>query len=123
MKVDHFISAGNSVILDINLGWNFQWEKLDSIAAKHPATCFLPIILECSHETCIERIRKRHNSKADYYDPPEIYLEQEKIRKIWRFLAELARPDLLRIDAEKDQETTYQDLRRIIEEKMGAVKA
>ena len=38
---------GLSVILDVNLGWPFQWDWLDAIRARRPNVRVLPIVFRC----------------------------------------------------------------------------
>ena len=91
---EEFIQSGVSTILDLTMGWAFQWRQVDGIVGRHPQTRFLPILLHCPHETCIARIRQRYEAAPERYDPPEVYLTEPKILAIWEYLEGLDRPDV-----------------------------
>ena len=61
---EEFIRSSASVILDLTLGWDFQWRKLDGILERHPRTLFLPVVLRCPHELCMERLEARSQGDA-----------------------------------------------------------
>ena len=54
---EEFVRSGVSAVLDLTMGWEFQWQHVDTIARSCPRTTVLPIILHCPHEVRIERIR------------------------------------------------------------------
>ena len=74
-----FLASGVSTILDLNLGWAFQWECLDAIAREQPDAVLLPILLRCAHAICLEPIRRRHAERPDRYDPPEVFTTDERM--------------------------------------------
>ncbi len=43
---DEFLRSGLSAVLDLNLGWAFQWRQLDTITDRNPGVMLMPIILE-----------------------------------------------------------------------------
>jgi predicted kinase len=104
---EEFIQSGASVILDLTMGWEFQWRHADGIVRRYPQTLFLPVILRCPYETCIERIRQRHAANPDYYDPPELYRSEPKIRGVWEYLDRLNRPDVHFVDAGRPFDEVY----------------
>ncbi len=108
-----------SVILDINLGWRFQWKKLDTIVEKNAGMNFLPILLEADRSTCMERIRERYSSDSTSYDPPALYKNNEKIEKVREFIEALDRPDIHRIDANLDFETVYEFVLELVKRDDG----
>ena len=108
---EEFIQSGVSVILDLTMGWEFQWRHVDSIVWRYPQTLFLPVILRCSYETCIERIRQRHATSPAYYDPPELYQTEPKILRVWEYLDRLTRPDVHFVDAARPQDEVYEAVR------------
>ena len=65
---DDFLRSGVSTILDLNMGRAFQWQQVDAIARAHPEAVFLPIVLRCPREVCLERITLRHAERPDQYD-------------------------------------------------------
>ncbi len=95
-----YIKNGSSVILDITLGWEFHWREIDKILEKYPQCSFLPIILDCEHERCIERVRTRfENRTEDRQREPEFYKEEKKVVDQWTFLKNLDRKEVNLVDA------------------------
>src|SRR5438093_13728712 len=41
---EEFLRSGMSAILDLNMGWAFQWQDLDAIKERQPEILFSPII-------------------------------------------------------------------------------
>ena len=111
---EEFIQSGVSAILDLTLGWEFQWQHVDSIARRYPQTLFLPVILRCPHEKCIERIRQRHEANPEYYDPPELYMTEPKILRIWEFLVRLNRPNIHFVDAGRPHNEVYEEVKEYV---------
>lgn len=89
---DDALQAGVSLILDINLGWPFQWEQLERLGEQYPTTVILPMLLRCPHAICLERISARHAARPDYYHSPELFTIQQSIRDEWTFLQQLHHP-------------------------------
>lgn len=109
---EEFVQSEMPVILDMTMGWAFQWQKVDDILARYPHTRFLPIILRCPLETCIERVRQRHAVNPDYYDPPEVYTTEPKNRAIWAYLLQLDRPSGVHfVDAGRPFEEVYEKVK------------
>ncbi len=108
---EEFIQLGVSTILDLTMGWEFQWQHVDSIVRRYPQTSFLPVILRCPHEECIKRIRQRHEANPEHYDPPELYLTEPRILRIWEFLVRLNRPGIRFVDAGRPHDEVYGEVR------------
>ncbi len=108
---EEFIQSGVSVILDLTMGWKFQWRRVDDIVRRYPQTLFLPVILRCPYETCIERIRQRHAASPAHYDPPELYQTEPKILKVWGYLDRLNRSDVHFVDAGRSPDEVYEAVR------------
>lgn len=106
---DGFLGAGVSTILDLNLGWEFQWRQLERLRADHPEAMVLPIVLRCSREVCLARIQRRHEDAPDVWGPPERYLANAAIVGVWDYHERLERPDARFIDAERSQEQVFSD--------------
>src|SRR5690242_11822627 len=49
---EELVESGVSTILDLTMGWAFQWQHLDGIRERHPEILFLPIILRCPRDIC-----------------------------------------------------------------------
>ena len=111
---EEFIQSRVSTILDVTMGWEFQWQHVDGIAQRYRQALLLPIILRCPYERCIERIRQRHVMDPERFDPPELYLTEPKILRIWDFLGELNRPNIHFVDADRPHNEVYEDVREYI---------
>lgn len=110
-----FVQSGTPVILDMTMGWAFQWQKVDDILERHHQTRFLPIVLRCPLETCCERVRQRYADNPEYYDPPEIYTTEPKNRAIWEYLSQLNRPSEVHfVDADRPFEEVYVEVRSCV---------
>ena len=111
---EDLIQSGVSAILDLTMGWEFQWQHVDSIIHRYPKMVFIPIILRCPHATCIERTQQRHRANPEHYDPPEIYETEPKNRSIWKFLARLDRSDIHWVDVDRSYDKVYEEVREYI---------
>jgi predicted kinase len=111
---EEFLQTGISVILDVNMGWAFQWQHLDSIRERHQEVFFFPIILRCSKETCIERIQERYSEDSIHNIPPELYEKEPKHRRIWNFINQLDRPGIYRVDASRTQDEVYDEIKQLL---------
>ena len=111
---EEFVQSAVSVILDINMGWEFQWRLIDEISQRHPSVEFLPIILRCPKEVCLDRIRLRHEARPEYYTAPEMFETEPKHAKIWKFLANLNRPEIRFVDGDRSVKDVYEEIREHI---------
>lgn len=109
---EDFIRASATVILDLTLGWDFQWRKLDGILERHPQTLFLPVVLQCPHELCMERLEARHRTMPEVYAPPSYFRNEPKVRSIWNTLQGLNRPDVHFVDASGDEDQVYTQVKQ-----------
>jgi thymidylate kinase len=75
---------------------------------------FLPVILRCPRDQCIERVRRRYEAHPERYDPPQRYVAEPKILSIWEFLESLDRPDVHLVDASGPQNRVYEGVREYI---------
>jgi hypothetical protein len=78
------------------MGWDLSWRATDSLKDSSPRLLFLPIILRCPQDICIERIRQRHLTDPDIYGPPELF---ENSLSVQTYLDRLARPDVRSVGA------------------------
>jgi predicted kinase len=108
---DEYMQSGVSAIVDLTMGWEFQWQRVDTIIQQHPQTLSLPIILRCPYQKCIERTRQRHEADPRNYDPPEVYETDPRMRGIWEFLQRLDRSDAHWVDADKPIAEVYEDVK------------
>ena len=106
-----FLQSGISVILDLNLGHAFQWLKLDALRQSDPVPIWVPIVLQCPREVCMERIGKRYAANSGVYAPPDVYTTVPHIVGVWTFLEQLDRPDAYLVDAARPHDEVYADIR------------
>ncbi len=106
-----FLEAGVSTVLDLNMGWAFQWQQLDAIRNHQPGVRWLPIILRCPRERCITRIRHRYDTEPTTSAPPELY-DGPRFVNVWTFLEQLDRPDVYSVDAARPEDHVYADVKR-----------
>jgi predicted kinase len=106
-----FIQAGVSTILDLNMGWAFQWQRLDELRAQHPVLRCVIIILHCARTVCHARIQQRHGLDAAG-DAAELFATEPRFLELWQFLEQLDRPDIQSIDAARPFDTVYHDVRQ-----------
>ncbi len=116
---DEFLQTNASVILDINLGWPFQWQQLDVLKQRHPTAPILPIMLRCSRDICLERIRGRYTANPADHDPPEVFTTQPSILRVWTFLEQLERPDMQFVDAANDHATMYAEVLQYVTQQLN----
>lgn len=106
-----FVAHRCSVVVDVNLGWTFQWEALDMIQARHPDVGLRPFILECSRQTCLRRLQERHIQDPRRHPPVDEFLRQPQLDAVADLLAAVDRPDVRRIDAERPVDQVFSELR------------
>lgn len=111
---EEFLRSGLSVVLDLNLGWAFQWRHLDAIKDKYPDVLLVPIILHCPRKLCLERTQQRHAENPAHYDAPDVYRTDPKILAAGDYLDALDRPDIHRIDASRSADAVYRDVSRYL---------
>ena len=111
---EEFLESGVSTILDLTMGWAFQWQHLDGIRERHPEILFLPTILRCPRDICIERTRQRYAADPAYWDPPGVYTTEPKILKIGELLDQLDRHDIDAVDAARPEDEVYEDIKQYL---------
>lgn len=115
---EEFVQSSATVILDLTLGWDFHWRRLDDILNRHPRTLFLPVILRCPHEQCIERIRTRYEAMPHAYEGPEYYTGEQRVRDIWEYLQAIDRPEVQFVDARGDEDQVYRAVKQCVIDRM-----
>ena len=83
-----FLSAGVSVIIDTTMGWAFQWEQFDALAAEFPDALPIPIVLRCPLDVCLARIQARYDADPDSHEPPDFFTSDSRMH-IWHYLNDL----------------------------------
>ena len=115
---EKFIESRVSVVLDMSLGWEFQWRKLDGILEWHQQTLFLPVILRCSYAECMERLGARHRAMPEAYAAPEYFRDEQKVSDIWKYLQDLNRPGVHFVDASGDEDQVYDQVKQYVKNRM-----
>ncbi len=64
---DEFMQAGVSAVLDLTIGWEFQWRAVDRVRDSNPNAEVVPLILSCPHSVCMARIARRHAADPSRY--------------------------------------------------------
>lgn len=114
------LSDGCSVVTDMSMGWHAQWECLDAIRAEAPEVTFLPILLRCPYDTCVERIANRHKEDPDKYPPVERFMNQPQLTQVWDYLQAVDRPDVHIVDASQGIQEVYAETWRHISDQLGS---
>jgi adenylate kinase family enzyme len=115
-----FLQSGVSVVLDLNLGHAFQWQKLDALRQSDPAPIWVPIVLQCPRDVCMERIGKRYAANPDMYAPPDVYMTVPHIVGVWTFLEQFDRSDIYVVNAARPDDEIYADIQQHITNAMRA---
>lgn len=110
---DDFLNSNCSVIVDTNMGWEFQWERLDDIAANRHAT-FIPIILRCDQNAYLQRIAERHKADPTTTASVEQMQQLSHFARLCEFLDALHRTDVHNVDANGTPDETYERIKAIV---------
>jgi predicted kinase len=108
---EEFLEQQCPVIIDTNMGWDFQWQSLDNIRQRITGLRIVLIILRCPRKVCVERISQRHVDNSGSELPPNQILKHQRV---WDYLDALDRPDADFVDADRDPESVYSAVRQII---------
>jgi uncharacterized protein len=103
-----FLDRGGSVIVDTTLGWAFQWERLDAIHRNRPNVRFVPVLLRCPREVCVERIDRRHEASGGRHARAAQLLAERP--QVWNFVENLQRSDLHVVDAAGEADQVFQQV-------------
>ena len=83
---EEWLSLGVLAVLDIKLGWTFQWQHLDALRQRHRLAKIVPIVLRCSRQTCLERIDRRHAAEPSVFDPPSRFMTDPRILAVFDYV-------------------------------------
>jgi predicted kinase len=119
---EQFVSAGVSTIVETSMGWQFQWDQIDSIVGRHPAVRLLPFVLRCPLGVSLARIQERHRAAQGRYDAPEAYATEPNHVAIREFLDRLDRPNVTFVDAARPPDEVYQDVRARLADRWPSVR-
>jgi predicted kinase len=112
---DEFLGDGCTVLVDCNMGWEFQWRNLDQVHARHPEVTWCPLVLRCPLDVCRERLRRRHLADPGRHPPVEEFFDRNpQLSALWAFLDALDRPDVVYLDGSQSPAAVFADaLKRI----------
>lgn len=109
---EDFVGHGISVVLDISLGWQFRWEHLDPIRARHQEAKWLPIVLCCPKPVRYDRIAQRHardpatDASAEWF--------ASNAQSVWGYLESLDRQDAQVLGVDRPLETVYLEIKTLV---------
>lgn len=117
---DQFLDDDCSVVVDCNMGWEFQWQRLDQIREKHPGVTWAPVILRCPLEVCRERLRLRHLADPDRHPSVKQFFDSNpQLGALWAYLEGLDRPDCVYVDASPCLSVTYAETLRQVQSRFA----
>jgi hypothetical protein len=119
---EEFVRHGSSAVVDLSLGWRFQWEALDAIGARHANVRVLPFILGCSRETSLSRLQQRHLDDPQRHPSADEFMRQPQLAAVEQLLAEVDRPDIHRVNAERPVTDVLEDIRETLAVKIKDVR-
>jgi predicted kinase len=109
-----FLGSGCSVVIDTNMGWEFQWQRLDAIVERSPEVSLLPIILRCPRDVAVDRITRRYDETDGKRSTAAEILGRHP--HVWDYLEQLDRPDVRMIDATLEPELVYTQTRLCVQD-------
>ena len=107
---DELLGLGLSAVLDLNLGWSFQWQRLDALRQQHPQAQVVPVVLRCPRPTCLARLGQRYAADPASNAPPSHFATDPRILEVVAFLDRLHRPDAVELAADQTMDVVYADL-------------
>jgi predicted kinase len=115
-----FLRSGCSVVIDTNMGWEFQWQRLDAIVGRLPEVSFVPVILRCPRHVAVERITRRYEESGGKRSTAAQILSGHP--HVWDYLDRLDRRDVRVVDAVQDPELVYAQTLRHLGEPSSPVR-
>ncbi len=110
---EEFLGLGCPVLIDTNMGWEFQWREVDAILSRRPDAIAAPILLRCPYQVCLDRIDQRH--REDPAQPTAAELQTVgHIPRVRQFLDDIDRPDVHVIDADRPADAVFADAEKYV---------
>ncbi len=111
---EEWLSLGVSAVLDINLGWAFQWQHVAALRQRHRLARIVPIVLRCSRQTCLERIDRRHAAEPSVFAPPSRFTTDPRILAVFDFVEAIDEAQATLVDAERTADAVYTTVARLV---------
>lgn len=111
---EEWLSLGVSAVLDINLGWTFQWQHVDALRQRHRMEKIAPVVLRRSRQTCLERIDRRHAAQPSIYAPPSRFTTDPRILAVFDFVEATDGSRATLVDAEGTADEVYTIVARLV---------
>jgi predicted kinase len=108
------LTLGVSAVLDVNLGWTFQWQRVDALRQRHRMEKIVPVVLRCSRQTCLERIDRRHAAEPSIYAPPSRFTTDPRILAVFDFVEAIDASRATLVDAEGTGDEVYTTVARLV---------
>jgi predicted kinase len=107
---EEFLSSGTSVIVDANMAWEVAWKSVDALRERSAGLAFLPIVLRCPREVCLERTRRRYEEEPGRHGDPERF-QDDHATMLWEYLSNLSRPDVTFLHSDHPMDEVYAAVR------------
>ena len=107
---EEFLSSRTSVIVDANMAWEVAWESVDTVRERCPGSTFVPIVLRCPREVCLERISRRFVEEPGWHGDPERF-QDDHATMLWEYLSKLNRPEARFVDSNRLADEVYAEVR------------
>ena len=110
------LAAGVTIIVDTHMSTAKVWDDLDALKRDMPNVQVLPIILQATLETHRTRIEERGRTNKEHLNLGGDNLEDVLFK--YEFIEQLNRPDLIRVDANKNPEVVYKLTESLLKERL-----
>jgi len=110
--VKNQLKNGVTIILDTHMCSDTVWKHLDILKNDMPDVKVLPIILQCTFETHRARIEERGQNNKEHLNLGGDALDDVLFK--YKFIEQLKRPDLIRIDANGNPAQVYSTVESLI---------
>lgn len=107
---EEFLRERCAVIVDTNLGWAFQWDRLDAIRAELPEVHFRSVLMTCPREVCMARVDGRARREPGQAPAAQLTARVPHLDRVWNYLEALDRPDVHRVDADREPDRVFDDV-------------
>lgn len=110
------LSLGLTVVVDVHMATTKIWESIDALKHDMPNVKILPILLQDPLETHRIRIEERGLTNKEHLNLGGDKLEDVLFK--YEFIKKLIRPDLIRVDANRQPDEVYRTVEVLINKHM-----